>query len=126
MSRTGGLTVLERDYGSFNESLIFFIPKKVSGFDDRWGEFYDPEHTRPITVTNFDNRILASAVRRRIEPILAKWVSPQQRGFIGGRSMLANVIDIDLEMQRTALEQDDGFAVMFDFKAAFPSVDHSF
>ena len=126
MSRPGGLSVLERDYISFNESLVFFIPKKVSGFDDQRGEFYDSEHTRPITVTNFDKRILASALRLRIEPILARWVSPQERGFIGGRSTLANVIDVDLEMQRIALEQDDGFAVMFDFKVAFPSVGHSF
>ena len=126
MSGPGGLELLEAEYNSFNEALLFFIPKKVSGFDDAVGEYYDPEHTRPITVTNFDNRILASAVRFRIEPLLAKWVSPKQRGFIGGRSMLANIIDIDEIMQHTALGYDDGFAVMFDFKAAFPSVDHAF
>ena len=120
MSRPGGLSVLERDYISFNESLVFFIPKKVSGFDDQRGEFYDSEHTRPITVTNFDKRILASALRLRIEPILARWVSPQERGFIGGRSTLANAIDVDLEMQRAALQQDDGFCRYVRFQGSVP------
>ena len=53
-----------------------------------------PEGARPLNITNFDNRLLANAVRLRIEPILEEWVSPFQRGFLPGRSMLANIIDI--------------------------------
>ena len=49
--------------------------------------------TRPITVTSFDNIILANSIRFNIEPIMDRWVSRSQRGFIGGRSLLANVIE---------------------------------
>ena len=87
---------------------------------------YDPGDTRPLNVVNCDNRILANAVRLRVEPLLAEWISPQQRGFVPGRSMLANVVDVDHAMMRAALCNDAGVAVFFDFNAAFPGVSHDF
>ena len=44
-----------------------------------------------------------------------------QRGFIGGRSLLANAVDIDYEMQSTVLTAEQGGSFFFDFRAAFPS-----
>ena len=61
-----------------------------------------------------------------MEPLFARWVSPGQRGFLPGRSLLANVIDVDEGMQMTSLQGEGGAAIFFDFKAAFPSVDQSF
>ena len=49
-----------------------------------------------------------------------------QRGFIRGRSMLSNVVDVDEKMQHTSLCNDGGGALFFDFAAAFPSVSHDF
>ena len=49
-----------------------------------------------------------------------------QRGFIGGRSMVANIIDVDHEAQMVALTQEGGALVLFDFAAAFLSLDHHF
>eukprot|EP00959_Pyramimonas_sp_CCMP1952_P235012 4910802-Pyramimonas_sp.AAC.1 len=43
-----------------------------------------------------------------------------------GRSMLANVIDVDEAMQTAALTCEDGAAIFFDFAAAFPSVGQDF
>jgi len=126
MSSATGDEEMEEHYADFNASILVFLPKKAVGENQDGGLFYDPEGTRPLNIVNADNRLLANAVRIRIEPILAKWISPQQRGFVGGRSMLANVIDVDEAMQHTALEEENGAAVFLDFAAAFPSVSHEF
>ena len=61
-----------------------------------------------------------------MEEPLAAAISMDQRGFVPGRSMLSNVVDIDEAMQRVALEGCSGAAWFFDFQAAFPSVAHRF
>ena len=80
-----------------------------------------PEDTRPLNITNTSNRLLANAVRLRIEPILERWITPMQRGFLSGRSMLANVVDVDEQMMISALEDNDPAAIFFDFEDASPS-----
>ena len=80
----------------------------------------------PLSIVNCDNRILANALRLRLEPIFAEWVSEGQRGFLPGRSLLANVLDMEEAMLRTAVEQESGGTVLFDIKAAFPSVSHGY
>ena len=52
----------------FNSSRMVFLPKTPSGTDAEVGEFYDPGDTRPLNIANCDNRLLATAVRLRIEP----------------------------------------------------------
>ncbi len=39
-------------------------------------EYCMPADTRPLNITNADNRLLANALRLRIEPVLSQWVSP--------------------------------------------------
>jgi len=110
----------------FNLSLLCCLPKKPSGHDAEAGEFYNGEDTRPLALVNTDNRILASAARLTWEPILSNYVSLMQQGFIKGRQMLNNVVDIDYEAMRVSLKCEKGAVVFFDFKAAFPSVSHRF
>ena len=75
---------------------------------------------------NTDNRLLASAARIRLEPILDEFVSPCQRGFLPGRSLLANVVDVDEGAMEVSLTQERGALFLFDFRAAFPSVSHRY
>jgi len=110
----------------FNLSLLCCLPKKVSGHDPDAGEFYSGENTRPLALVNTDNRIMASAARLTWEPLLSNYVSLVQQGFIKGRQMLGNVIDIDFHSMRISLTKPSGAVVFFDFKAAFPSVSHKF
>jgi hypothetical protein len=49
-----------------------------------------------------------------------------QKGFIKGRSMLSNVVTIDQEAMKVSLRCKHGAIVLFDFKAAFPSVERNF
>ena len=69
---------------------------------------------------------MANAVRLRNEQFLDRIISHIQRGFVGGRSMLANVIDIEEAMLRCAASEERGAAIFFDFAAAFPRVSHDF
>ena len=110
---------------AFNEATMVFIPKKVAR-EVNGVRFNEPGDVRPLSVVNTDNRLMANAVRLRVEPLLAKAISPEQRGFLPGRSMLQNVLDIDGEMRAASLQSEHAAAVFFDFAAAFPSLAHEY
>ena len=120
------LSTLDRDWQDFNSSLLVFLPKKPSGETEEGIMVYEAANTRPLNITNADNRLICSAVRLCIEPQLSPGAAREQRGFIKGRSMLANVIDIEAAMLRHAFDSPAAAAVFFDFDAAFPSVSHDF
>ena len=126
MTSITGLDTLREDYEEFNESILTFLPKKSEEVDDMGIPIYSAGNTRPLNITNTDNRILANAVRLKIEPLISPEISEVQRGFIAGRSMLANVVDVDCGMQHTSLNFEHGLGIFPDFAAAFPSVDHDF
>ena len=94
--------------------------------EDGAGEVFEVDGVRPLNVVNADNRLIANAARLRLEPLFDHWLSPWQRGFVGGRSMLANAVDVELELMQGALQEEANFRICFDFKAAFPSIDHEF
>ena len=111
---------------SFNLALLYCIPKKPTGHDDAMGDYFTPDHTRPLSVVNTDNRLLANACRMAWEAMLSPWVSAMQRGFLRGRSMLGNVLDIEWEAMRISLRTESGAILLFDFSAAFPSMAHEY
>jgi len=115
-----------QDAHDFNLSLLCCLPKKAAGTDPILGDFYSGENTRPLALVNTDNRILASAARLTWEPILEGYISNHQQGFLKGRQMLNNVIDIDYHAMTVSLKCSKGVMMFFDFKAAFPSVSHAF
>ena len=124
MAGDEGLQLISTDYCTFNESLLFILPKKAVDQTDDGTPIYDADSIRPLNATNADNRILANTVRIILEPAVALHISHMQRGFLSGRSMLANVVGLDTEMANMALSKTDPGAVLFDFRAAFPSVEH--
>ena len=112
---------------TFNQSLLCCLPKKPSEIDPDHGEVYIGEDTRPLALVNTDNRIIASAARICWEPLLGgNYISKLQQGFLKGRSMLNNILDIDYHARTVSLKHDKGALLLFDFKAAFPSVSHDF
>ena len=111
---------------SYNLGLLCCLPKKPSGHSADGSPYYTADHTRPLSIVNCDNRLVASAMRIRWEGVLDKWVSDFQRGFLPGRSMLSNVIDIDLNAMLVSLKHERRALVLFDVTVAFPSVSHEF
>jgi hypothetical protein len=111
---------------SFNHSLLCCLPKKEAGTDPELGAYYSGENTRPLALVNTDNRLIASSARLAWEPCLESYICKNQQGFLKGRNMLSNVIDIDYHAMTVSLKCDKGAIFFFDFKAAFPSVSHVF
>ena len=110
----------------FNYAFLCLLPKKPSGVDAGGNAFYSGENTRPLSIVNTDNRLLASAFRLVVEAPFARWVSFPQRGFIRGRSMIENILDIDASAVHASLLYERACLVLFDFKAAFPSISHAY
>ena len=105
---------------------MVFLPKRTPYVNPGGQEYLRPEDTRPLSIVNTDNRLIANALRIRIEPLLEKAISQQQQGFLCGRSLLRNVVEVDAEMRVVTMECQEPAAVFFDFQAAFPSVGHTF
>jgi len=110
----------------FNLSLLCCLPKKPHGAMPEGGFFYREEDTRPLSLVNVDNRIIANAARIVWEPILANYISKMQQGFLKGRKLLNNVLDINYNAMTVSLKCAKGALIFFDFKAAFPSISHGF
>ena len=123
MQRPDSIQYLPSD---FNQAFLCCLPKKVSGHDAAVGDYYDPQNTRPLSLVNTDNRLIANAYRLVIEPLANEWVSKMQQGFLQGRSLLGNVVDIDFATMRVSLRHRRGMLVLFDFEAAFPSMSQEF
>ena len=79
----------------FNLGNMVFLPKKIAGSDPLFGDYYTAADVRPLVLVNTDNRLIASAMRIHLEPIFNTCISHHQRGFLKGRSMLANIVDIE-------------------------------
>ena len=75
---------------------------------------------------NCDNRITASAARFRYESQLAGWISHKQQGFLPGRSLLSNLIDVEHDCMITSLQSEAGACILLDFARAFPSISQEF
>ena len=116
-------TVMTPD--DLNEAFLACLPKKP---ERREGDLdvFKAKGTRPLSIGNTDNRLVSSALRITVFDRLAAWISAMQRGFITGRSMLQNVLEVDLAMQLMALKHVRALVIFFDFEAAFPSIAHEF
>ena len=66
----------------YNFSSMVFLPKKVAGQDPIAGEYYVPDGTRPLSIMNCDNRLVASAVRLKWERNFEDWVLERQQGIL--------------------------------------------
>ena len=107
---------------NYNTSTLVCLPKEATGEDPELGAYYAPSATRPLSIVNADNRIIASAMRARWEEHLKLYVRERQQGFLKGRSMIKNLLEVETAMLLTALEDDKGAAIFLDFEAAFPSI----
>jgi len=97
----------------FNTGLLCCLPKKATGVHEIHGEFYGAGDTRPLAIVNTDNRLIASAMRLAWEPLLNSWISKAQRGFLKGRSILMNILDIDEKAMTVSLKEAYGGLVLF-------------
>ena len=115
----GMISGTEVPYEEFNKAFLTLLAKTEA-------EVHDPGGTRPLSIVDSVNRIIASIFQITLERAVGSFIHSSQRGFIRGRSMLRNVLDIDFAAQTISIKHQRGAIILFDFRAAFPSLCHDF
>ena len=107
----------------FNRANTAFIPKKPDA-NDGAEVVRKPAETRSIGLKDTDNKIIGAVVNRCLRRHAAKHLSEVQRGFVAGRNLLDNVVDIDAEARLLATDSRCCAPVLaaFDYGTAFPSL----
>jgi hypothetical protein len=100
------------------------------------GDAAEAANYRPITLLNTDHRLLAKVLARRLSPLLAEAIGPEQAGFLTGRRGSDNILALQLlpavlqasgASRPSALAQSPPAAVLcIDFAKAFDRVARHF
>lgn len=110
----------------FNFAYLTMIPKGEHE-EDRKLIAREPGYMRPLSLSNSDCKLLANALKTSMENAVNGWASSVQRGFIRGRKMLQNIMDVETRAMEHAASLDHRAASIFvDFWAAFPSLSHEY
>lgn len=106
----------------FNHAFLWLLPKGDDPADSRRC-LRHPRDTRPLSGSNTDGKIFASAIDFAFHQHIHSYAHHSQRGFIHGRHLQANIIDIDGNFRYNHIvNPDNTAAIFFDFAAAFPSL----
>ena len=86
--------------GCTNSTFLALIPKDVnpSSFD----------RFRPISLCNSSYKIIAKLLGNRFKPLLGKLISPLQGGFVKGKNIVDNVIQVQEAMHSSYLRKEKG------------------
>lgn len=101
----------------FNLGLLFLILKKMTMLVG---------DTRPITVNNADNRILAAVVKMSLMPAFIQLIEGAQKGFLPGRKMTDHVEEINECFYSALSKKQQMFILFLDTRKAFDSIHHVF
>ena len=110
----------------FNYAFLICLPEGDGIRLADEAEYYEPSGTRHLSVVDAANRITANILLRPVERCVSDWISAALSGFLKGRliQMLRNILDIDFIGQKISIKHRRGAIVLFDFRAAFPSMSH--
>lgn len=85
--------------------------------------------TSPLGLTNTDAKVVQAALSHSMSVCISRNAQHEQRGFVRGRKLAQNVLDMDTRMRMDGLRgciHATRAAVFFDFTAALPSASHEF
>jgi len=101
----------------FNHSRFYVLPKKEGGLVDK---------TRGLSVSNTDNRTIASVTAHLMEPAITEVILPEQMGFTPGREGSTHVRTM-LDLFYEALsKKKQVFILLLDTRRAFDTLSHTF
>ena len=102
-----------------NLAFLVLIAKGAHADDSGNSLFRAAEQTRPLSLSNTDVKIFECALRSVLEEALATWANAKQRGFVRGRVMLQNVLEVESRSLALAFSQycsrTRPAAILFDF-----------
>jgi ribonuclease HI/exonuclease III len=101
----------------FNHALLHLIPKVDTLLVN---------DTRPISVTNADNRIIAKALAETLAPALHATLDHDQKGFIPGRVGTDHVHALLNAFNTRLRHNKKHYVLLLDLSRAFDSVSHAF
>eukprot|EP00253_Pinus_taeda_P023626 PITA_23626 len=104
--------------GSTNSTYLALIPKDSN--PETFAKF------RPISLCNASYKILAKLLANRIKPLLPRIVSSAQGGFVEGRHILDNVIQVQETIHSSKQRKEKGMLIKLDMANAFDRVNRSF
>jgi hypothetical protein len=103
----------QRDPENFKTAIIRFIAKKGSILTD-------PKGWRPISLLNFDLKILTGILALRLQSVIADMT--ENLAYIKGRFIIQNILDLDAFFK---LDLGGHIAFLSDFFNAFDTLNHS-
>eukprot|EP00253_Pinus_taeda_P001755 PITA_01755 len=97
--------------GGSNSTYLALIPKETNL--ETFARF------RPISLCNASYKILAKLLANRIKPLLNRMISSNQGGFVEGRHILDNVIQVQEIIHSKKQRKEKGMLIKLDMANAF-------
>lgn len=104
--------------GGTNSTYLALIPKETN--PKTFARF------RPISLCNASYKIIAKLLATRMKPLLNRLISRNQRGFVEGRHILDNVIQVQETIHSSNQRKEKGMLIKLDMANAFDRVNRSF
>ena len=106
-------------YDSGKKGLITCIPKKDK--DTRL-----LKNLRPITLLNTDYKLIEKVMASRLKPVLQNLIHMDQKGFLPGRKISANIRCIlDILDYVNNEKKQEGILISYDFQKCFDKISHN-
>lgn len=108
----------------FNIQRGCFIPKN----SPNEGPIPTAEELRTLGLKNTDNKAITGANVRQFSSTVSRYASLIQRGFVQGRQLVLDIVDIDAisrALSNFNIFPMESVLALWDFKAAFPSMRHA-
>ena len=83
------------------------------------------ENWRPLSLLNVDYKILSKIIADRLDVMLPQLINHDQSGFMRGRSMTDNLMDLMSAVQLCEVRSLNKILISYDYKQAFDSVEYS-
>jgi hypothetical protein len=80
---------------AFNHAFLCCKPKSSDERNDNGTPVYIASNTRPISIVDASNRIIAAILCVALERCVGSRIADIQKGFLHGRNVISNLIDID-------------------------------
>eukprot|EP00253_Pinus_taeda_P020488 PITA_20488 len=100
--------------GGTNSTYLALIPKETNL--ESFARF------RPISLCNASYKIIAKLLANRIKPLLKRLISNSQGGFVEGRYILDNVIQVQETIHTSKQRGEKGMLIKLDMANAFDRV----
>ena len=104
--------------GNTNSTFLALIPKEANPVSfDRF---------QPISLCNSSYKILAKLLANRLKYLLGALISPLKGGFVKGRHLIDNVIQVQEALHSSFQRKEKGMLIKLDMKNDFDRVNLSF